>query len=518
MNVEMNAAPSRPKAIARRPITARVIVALAVLIAFSPVIGHDFGGWDDEQNLTRNPEMHPPTLAAVARYWKAPKHDLYAPLTWTVWSALAWAGYSTNAPSPDAQLNPYLFHAANLALHVGGALLAFELLRRLFGREALLASTLGALLFAVHPVQVEPVAWVSGLKDVLAGALSIAAIILFLDSTQDGKTDWRRFLCAMITFALALLSKPSAIVVPAMVIAFDTLIRQSSMRKSLVRFAPALALTLAAALIARAAQQADHLPSVEWWKRPVIAFDAVAFYLGKIIWPLNLGAHYGRTPQRVLAMSDIGVLWFLPIILAIFLILHYKLTRDRFPALAALILLIGISPVLSLLSFDFQEYSTVADHYLYLAMLGPAIFFAWSVARLRCLIFPIILLAICGVLSVRQSLTWRDALSISEQAVRVNPNSKLWSDRLNQLLFEQAAAHADRGDYKSAIATYLRLLKRDPHDARVPSDLASVYASNGQLDQAIFWYEWALRMDPNFEPARIGLQHAQGERKHPTTR
>src|SRR2546423_1380489 len=105
--------PPHVRAARWRLIRWRLIVVFATLIAFSPVVHHEFGGWDDEQNLTRNPELNPPTLSAVAKYWRGSKFDLYVPVTWTVWSALASAGYVTDAPAPDAHLNPYLFHTTN---------------------------------------------------------------------------------------------------------------------------------------------------------------------------------------------------------------------------------------------------------------------------------------------------------------------------------------------------------------------------------------------------------------------
>lgn len=491
----------------------RLIVIIATLIAFSPVVRHEFGGWDDEQNLTLNPQMNPPTLKAVASYWRAPKFDLYVPVTWTVWSALARAGYIANAPPPESHLNPYIFHTANLALHAMSALLAFELLRRLFGRDALVASAAGALVFAVHPVQVEPVAWVSGLKDVLSGACSLAAIILFLDSTRDPKTRWTSYTLAVVTFVVALLSKPSAVVVPAMVIVLDWLARGAPLRKSIVRFAPVLVIALAWTIFSHFIQQAKHLDAVEWWKRPLIAADAITFYLAKILWPLNLGVDYGRTPKYVLGEHGARWTWIVPCLLTFALIAWIIRKRgseaSRIALAAALLLVIGVSPVLGLLPFDFQEYSTVADHYLYLAMLGVAVPVAWIVRRTEWRTIVPIIVTLLGVLTWRQSRTWHDALSIAEQTVAANPSPGVWSDRLTRLLLERASVQADQGDNASAIAIYRRVIARDPNNAAAVSNLASVLASDGKLDEAIPLYEQALRIDPSLQSARVGLERAR---------
>ncbi|MBC8107566.1 MAG: tetratricopeptide repeat protein [Anaerolineae bacterium] len=505
--------PDISNSLRQRTMRWRLIVIFATLIAFSPVVRHEFGGWDDEQNLTRNPQMNPPTLDAVARYWRAPNFDLYVPMTWTAWSALARAGYMANAPSPDAHLNPYIFHTANLALHATSALLAFELLRRLLGRDALVASAAGALVFAVHPVQVEAVAWVSGMKDVLAGALSLAAIILFLDSSRDAKTRWPTYLLAIVTFLVALLSKPSAVVVPAMVIVLDCLVRGSPLRKSIVRFAPVLVIALAWAIFSHFIQQAKHIDAVVWWQRPLIAADAITFYLAKIVWPLNLGVHYGRTPKYVL--GDHGARWtfVVPCLLTFALIAWIIRKRgseaSRIALTGALLLVIGVSPVLGLLPFDFQEYSTVADHYLYLAMLGVAVLVAWIVRRTEWRTIVPIIITLLGVMTWRQARTWHDALSIAEQTVAVNPLPGVWNDRLTKLLLERANAQADQGDDASAIATYRRVIARDGKNSIAMSNLASVLASDGKLDGAIPLYEQALRIDPSLESARVGLERAR---------
>jgi hypothetical protein len=141
-------------------LAARVAIVLAVLVVFSPVVGHDFGGWDDGMNLVENSDFNPPTLDRVLRYWRAPAFDLYAPLTFSVWGVVARVAYD-----PTATMAPHLrampFHLLNLALHVLSALAVFELLRALF--ESYRASMIGALIFALHPLMVEPVAWGSGM-------------------------------------------------------------------------------------------------------------------------------------------------------------------------------------------------------------------------------------------------------------------------------------------------------------------------------------------------------------------
>src|SRR5687768_14840039 len=150
------------------------LLVAAVLAAFAPAMTAEFVTWDDRHNLFRNPRMNPPTLEGVWWYWTNPYKDLYVPVTYTVWSALAMLA---ETPTPDelgGRLNAYIFHLFNILLHAGSALAAYALLRSVGEsdeRQPDWPAWAGAMLFALHPVQVESVAWVSGMKDVLAGML-----------------------------------------------------------------------------------------------------------------------------------------------------------------------------------------------------------------------------------------------------------------------------------------------------------------------------------------------------------
>ena len=166
----------------RRPLRIALILVLATLSVFSPVLGMEFLTWDDDINVYQNPLLNPPAPAGLAHFWTGPHQNLYVPLTYTVWMGLAWF-----SRLPDGGLHPGLFHGANLTLHVAAVLVVFALLRLLVREDW--AAGAGALLFAVHPVQVEPVAWVTGLKDVLGGLLLLTAVWLYLRANAQGMGD-----------------------------------------------------------------------------------------------------------------------------------------------------------------------------------------------------------------------------------------------------------------------------------------------------------------------------------------
>lgn len=151
-----------------------VFLIIATFAVFAPVCGSEFVAWDDNLNVSKNPSFNPPTIETVAEYWKGPYLDLYIPVTYTIWGLLAAVAQVSVPDAMGIRLNPYVFHTANLLVHLTAVLAAYALLRRLIGRQW--PALAGAMLFAIHPLQVEPVAWVTGLKDVLSGMLTIAAL------------------------------------------------------------------------------------------------------------------------------------------------------------------------------------------------------------------------------------------------------------------------------------------------------------------------------------------------------
>src|SRR5438093_1736288 len=162
-----------------RTLSAPAAVILIVLVgaaAFGRVAKFEFLSWDDYQTVAGNPQLNPPTSRSIASFWTHPQVDLYIPVTYTVWAFAANAAAVPQPPPPNPPatgwaLDARVFHTLNLALHLAAACIVFLLLRDLLGGagSADLAAVAGALLFALHPVQVEPVAWISGMKDVLMG-------------------------------------------------------------------------------------------------------------------------------------------------------------------------------------------------------------------------------------------------------------------------------------------------------------------------------------------------------------
>jgi tetratricopeptide (TPR) repeat protein len=481
-----------------RPLTIRILIFLATLLAFGNLFTADFSSWDDPFTVASNPHLNPPTLSGLAYQWRTPEYGLYIPVTYTGWWLLAHVAHLDHPDARGVQLNAAIFHGANVLLHAINALIVFAILRRILKRDW--PAGIGALLFALHPVQVEAVGWVSGMKDVLAGTLSLGAILQYMIfATTASRRRWWHYAGGILLFIGAILSKPSAMTVPGLLVVIDWLCLARPMRKVALSVAPWIGVTLLAAASAKFLQPAIGIFSPPIWARPFIASDSLTFYLYKLVWPVNLGIDYGRRPQVVMHEQWFYLTPIIPVVLAILL---WRVRRSR-PLLvaSALIFLVAISPMLGLTRFLFQYYSTTADHYLYVAMLGPALALGWLMTRMRkqtAYALCGVALALLGVLSAMQTTTWKDDQALFTQAISVNPKSFAGYNNLGYL-YTIYAQHTDDPEKResllhSAAECFHNSIVANPDYPDSHYNLAITLAVHGDVEAAINEIKESLRL------------------------
>jgi Flp pilus assembly protein TadD len=371
----------------------------------------------------------------------------------------------------------------------------------------------GAVLFALHPVQVEPVAWVTGMKDILCGLLSIVALWQYLkyaeSKMQPHKKDkTRNYLLATSSFVLALLAKPAALVVPILawvLIGFRFRDRYSGAESR--HLYPSLLIWVIASipfvLLARLSQAAAVDFVTPLWARPLVAGDAVTFYLYKAIVPVRLAIDYGRSPQAVLQHASILLTGLLPYALAGLVWVFRARLRILFTSTA--IFAVALLPTLGLLDFGFQAYSTVADRYLYLALFGPALAVA-SLLSLRpryinrrvlgglCLL----VLALPALGTSLQIRHWRSNASLFQHALSINQGSSAAHNNLG------LALEAD-GKTAEAIAHFRQAVRIMPKAPKAYNNLGIALAEEGETAEAIAHFRTALRLRSNFAEAHRNL-------------
>ena len=459
-------------------------VAVVTVGVFARLAWCDFTVWDDAGTIAANPLLRPPSWSAVGFYWatigERTPGQLYTPVTYTVWEAVAAA----------AGVRAWAFHGTNVLLHATAAVLAYGLLKRLFGRPSTTSGSwpaaAGALLFALHPVQVESVGWASGTKDVLCGLFAIAAVSAYVAavraSTRPGTR--LRYLAATTLFLLAMLSKPTAVVVPLMAFAVDVLLLGRPWRTAARWLWPWAVLVVPCVLWTRAAQPALWASPVPAWTRPLIAADALAFDLGKAAWPVHLGVDYGRRPTAVYASGAIWWTWLVPA--GVTAVVLWR--RRKAVVAAAVLFALPVVPVSGLVPFDFQFYSTVSDHYLYLPLLGVAVLGTWGLTRLgsrSAVVAATTVLVAVAVRSATQTAVWQDTRSLFAHGLAVNPASFVSCDMLGYATTQDAKAERDdaarQAGLERSLGWYRASLDRFP--GYVPS-LVNIAINAGRLGRA----------------------------------
>jgi len=452
---------------------ARLLTIGAILIVltcalFWRVSGYEFVDWDDSDNITQNPLYRPLGTSHLSELWTVPYFAAYIPITRMLWAFLA--GTSTSATrSMIADFDPSVYHMANLVVHVLNVLLVFAVIRLLLtaarvdkGRRLDIAAAFGAAIFAVHPLQVEPVAWVTGMKDVLCAAFSLLCLWFYLlQRDRTGAKSTGLLVLSTIAYLLALLSKSSAATLPVIIVAIEAALWSRTDDRKLIspKLGGMIGLWLVAGvIIAIKTQQAEavtgiQVPRVPIWQRPFVMGDTLTFYLTKTILPLHLGPDYGRTPGWLMQHASAYAMILVPIVFAV--LCAITRVHAKWPLVAFGIWFISILPVSGLAPFDFQVFSTTADRYMYFAMLGIVLAVAGGLTtislRTATTVGTLVVAALVA-LSWRQIPVWSNSKSLFTQGVIVNPRSSASYMCLGHVL--QAAGNLDGAidDYRNAVS------------------------------------------------------------------
>jgi hypothetical protein len=345
-----------------------------------------------------------------------------------LWGLIAF--FARDSGSAGGSLNPAFFYGANLIAHAASAALVYLILCRLF--QTRWAAWLGAAAFALHPIQVEAVANAWDLYTPLSAALSLLAIwryLIFSDRAGSGDPTQRsraklNYVFASVAFFCALLSKPTVAIVPVMIAAIELGIRRRNPSGLLMRLTPWLAAAFVVAWLDQRIPATGRVYVPDVWLRPLVPLDAIGFYLGKILLPIRLCMDYGRTPWVIAGKPAIRV----TCLITLALFTAALVLRKRWPvaATAFVVFVVALLPTIGIVPFTFQYYSTVADRYVYLAMLGPAIGVAALLARYhnkRSMIAASMAIALLAALSVAQMRHWADDWKLAAYTLEVNPRS-----------------------------------------------------------------------------------------------
>src|SRR5213595_1999607 len=480
-----------------------LVLAAATIFAYRPAWNGGFL-WDDDVYITNNELLTAPD--GLRRIWfSLDSPSQYFPLVYTTFriERALWG------------LNPSGYHWVNLLLHVANALLVWRVLVRLNVPGAWLA----AAIFALHPVQVESVAWIKERKNVLVGfffLLTLLAWIAFVD--ERTKRPWRFYGLALILYLLALSAKTTACTLPAALFLILWLQKKPISWKRVFQIVPFLVLGIAMGLLAM------------WWERyhqgtsraiftflsPIervlVASRAVWFYLSKLAWPSNLTFIYPRwdiTPTHLLNYA-----WLLTGVLVCGAIYFLRRYVGRCVEVAAAFFIATLSPVLGFIMLYTFRYTFVADHYQYLACIAPIALFSAGTARLADVFTrarPFILSAAACAAAVLWALTWRqsamygDIEALWRTTLAKNPNCWMAHNNLGIVLFQ-------KGEIEEAVSQYRTTLNLQADFWDADYNLGTALLKKGEVDEAIAYCTRAVTIAPNDPDAQVALGNSLAQK------
>ncbi len=467
-----------------------VLLAGAIILAYQPAWRAGFI-WDDDLYVTQNKLLTAPD--GLQRIWfSLDSPSQFFPLVYTTFRIeRAWWG-----------LNPAGYHWVNILLHAANALILWRLLKRL----ELPSAWLAAALFALHPVQVESVAWITERKNVLClffFLLAARAWAEFVDDKRPARPDWKFYGLSLGCYALALLSKTTACTLPVALLLVLWLKRKPISRVRLLQIAPFVAVGLVMGLVTVWWEQhhqgvktnAFGLGLVE---RILIASRALWFYASKLIWPVNLTFTYPR--WTINPADPRAYLWLLGEIGLAAAIFFSRRRAGRSVAAGFVFYVATLSPLLGFVMLATFRYSFVADHYQYIASIGPLALVAAGITgwfgrspNVRRFAKPLscgILLLALGILTWRQAATYVDPEMLWRVTIARNPGSFMAHNNLANLLLA-------KGQTNEAILHYRQALEIQPDADAAAYNLANALFRQGNVDEAIQSYRKALEIQPD---------------------
>jgi tetratricopeptide (TPR) repeat protein len=499
-----------------RPVVPGLVFLLAVL-PFLSVLWAGFLNWDDDYHLLENAGFR--GLGASQLQWMVTTTlgGHYHPLTWLSFGV----NYALDG------MNPWGYHLVNLLLHGANAVLFYFIARRLLAAgegepQAGLpwAAAFAALMFAVHPLRVESVAWLTERRGLLSALFYLAAVLAYLRGvTREKRADWRWLGLSLAAFAASLLSKAISMTLPAALLLLDVYplgrVARLGWRRVLVEKVPFGAVAAAGAAVALLAMRSGGVltPYGEYGPGARLAMSAYSFtfYPWKVILPAELSPVY-ELPARI---DPSSVRFAIPLAVCLAVTVALVALRRRWPAgLAAWAY--SVLTVLPVSGPVHSSYVLAADRYSYLSGLGFALLgggaVSWLFSRrdaLRPLLSRLMVVAAAAALlglgagSWRQSQLWKDTEALFRWAVSVDPTCAVCSNNLGgQLLLNYPV---DLGRIQEAEAYFRRAIALRPALAAPYRNLGRALATQRRYGEAEVAYHAFLRAEPESPQGLAGL-------------
>jgi tetratricopeptide (TPR) repeat protein len=498
-------------------IVVSLILSLMILVCYQQVSDYGFINYDDPLYVADNEHVQAGmTMEGLVWAFRDMKSSSnWHPLTWLS-HMIDWQLFRANAGG---------HHWTNVVFHLVNTLLLFYVLRLMTG--TLWRSACVAALFAVHPLNVESVAWVAERKNVLSTFLGLLTLLLYVFYIR--KPGWKRYLPVLTAFALGLMAKPMLVTLPFLLILLDywpgrrfpgKLVNGYSLPASgetaphpnppvslsglLLEKIPLIllsVLSIAATLLAAerggALKSMDHFPLAVRLGNSLNAYTA---YIRKFFWPQDLAVFYPHPGILPLWQTTGAAL----LIAAVTVFVLIRLKKCPYLSVGWFWFLGTLVPVIGLVQVGLQA---TADRYVYFPLIGLLIMLAWGGAdlckkwvkgRVLLILLMITFISTAALWTRQQLRHWQSSRTLFKHALAVTGGNPVAYSNLAHALFEE-------GNWKGAEANYRAAIRSDPKFANAYANLGAVLARQGRIDEAVGEYRKALAFNPRHADAHYHL-------------
>ena len=514
------------------------LITLLTVLVYLPALDNDFVNWDDPYYINEN--LHIRSLDVQFLKW------MFSTFHMQNWHPLTWLSHAIDYALWG--LNPMGHHLTSIIFHALNTVLVVILIMRLFneqhvqqsvsqspneyGKASLFTALVTGIFFALHPLHVESVAWISERKDIICAFFFLLSMLSYVNYAGAVKKKTAlQYIFSLLFFILALMSKPMAVTLPIVLLILDfypleRLSVRSAFtrhRKVLIEKIPFLVLSCAMTAIVLLAQKKEIASfDVTLWERIAVACKSLAFYLFKIVWPTNLAPLYPYPSNVSLFSFPYNASVLLVACITAFCIWSWK--REKVFLVVWFSYIIMFLPVLGIFKVGQQA---AADRYMYLPSIGPLLLIGLAVSRLwehvmfnrkrlvlaKVLAITIIIgiASIFLILTVDQIKVWKNSVTLWSREIQFYDIPTARNNRGNAYItlgrYQQAINDYDaaiRIDPRFAKAyvnrgvalTYIHEYKKALHDFNTALDLdiqdSSVYFNRGNVFKALGFYERAL--------------------------
>ncbi len=471
------------------PKWAPIAVLIFTALLYSKALQNGFTGFDDDFYVTKNQMLYDFSWNGIKVIFTSLCYYTYHPITILLYLfEYKWFG-----------LNPIPYHALNVMLHLINTWLVFKLTEQLSGKK--LTALIVSVLFAVHPMHVESVAWVSELKDVLYALFYLSSLLFYLRYMEAG-FHAKYYLLALFLFVLSLLSKPAAVTLPVLLIAIDMYKGRKLNTRLLLEKAPFLLLSLLFGIMTMVTFKAggamnDNTASYGFINKIFLASYALQSYLVRALIPYGLTAmhhfpplHDGYLPWRYYTS--------LPFVLLIAMLVIRRSSLRKEMVFGVFFFLIAISVMLQIISFSSHLY---AERYTYLAYIGLFYIAGQWISKVGIIKWRNIVIGLCTLLVIVYSAqtwarigTWKDSMTLFSDMVDKEPDIYFG-------YFVRGNAEKSEGNLQAAIEDYNTAIRLNPDFEDLYYNRGTLFDASGNFKSAMLDYSSSIRLNPKMPDA-----------------